>query len=61
MLALISFQILFFLSLGLIGYYFFEDGLIKDISTGIIVLALGMFGFLKTAIEMFENHREGKN
>ena len=61
MIVFMSLLILFFLFFGLIGYYYVETGLLKDISIGIIVFGLGMFGLLKTAIEMFENHRTDKN
>jgi len=60
MIASISLMILFFLTFGLIGYYFAKVGVLKELSIGIIVLGLGMFGFLKAAIEMFENHRTDK-
>jgi uncharacterized membrane protein len=53
--------ILFLLILGLTGYFNTNDGILKDLSVGIIVFSLGMFGFLKAAIEMFENHRKDKN
>jgi uncharacterized membrane protein len=53
--------ILFLLILGLTGYFNTSDGILKDLSVGIIVFSLGMFGFLKAAIEMFENHRKDKN
>ena len=46
---------------GMIGYFTIEGGIIKDLSIGAIVLSLGMFGLLKTAVEMFENHRKDKN
>ncbi len=61
MISFISLMILSFLTFGLIGYYFTEIGILKELSIGIIVLGLGMFGFLKAAIEMFENHRTDKN
>jgi uncharacterized membrane protein len=60
-IILMCMMILLFLLLGLIGYFSSEKGVLKDMSVGIIVLALGMFGFLKSAIEMFENHRKDKN
>ena len=53
--------ILFSIVLGLTGYFNAQDGILKDLSVGIIVLSLGLFGFLKAAIEMFENHRKDKN
>ncbi len=58
MMTLFVFLILI---LGLIGYLNTVDGVLKDLSIGLIVLGLGMFGFLKAAIEMFENHRKDKN
>ena len=51
-------MIMLFLLFGMIGYFSSEKGVLKDMSVGIIVLALGMFGFLKGAIEMFEHHRK---
>ncbi|MAG87359.1 hypothetical protein [Zunongwangia profunda] len=56
MIILITVQILFFLSIGLIGY-FSQIEILNKISVGMIILGLGMFGFLKSAIEVFENHR----
>ena len=61
MIAVISLQILCFLTFGLIGFYFTKGGVLKELSIGIIILGLGMFGFLKAAIVMFENHRIDKN
>ncbi|MFT4834300.1 MAG: hypothetical protein ACJA2C_000855 [Marinoscillum sp.] len=61
MISLMSLMILFLLIFGLTGYYSVEKGILKDLSLGFIVLGLGMFGFLKAAFEMFENHRKDKN
>ena len=61
MIVLMSLMILFFLISGLVGYFVLEFGILKDLSIGIIVFGLGMFGLLKAAIEMFENHRLDKN
>ncbi|MEM8524630.1 MAG: hypothetical protein AAGG68_08295 [Bacteroidota bacterium] len=61
MIVLMSVMILFTLVLGLVGYFLAGDGILKDIAIGTIVLGLGMFGFLKAAIEMFENHRKDKD
>jgi len=61
MIVLMSSITLFLLIFGLTGYYIAEIGILKDLSIGIIVLGLGMFGLLKAAIEMFENHRKDKN
>ncbi|ORL47041.1 hypothetical protein IIF7_03456 [Zunongwangia atlantica 22II14-10F7] len=57
----ICFMIILILTFGLIGYYNSVESLLKDLSVGLIVLSLGMFGFLKAIIEMFENHRKDKN
>ena len=61
MIVLMSLMILFFLISGLVGYFVLEFGILKDLSIGIIVFGLGMFGLLKAAIEMFENDRLDKN
>lgn len=60
-IILISMLILFVLILGLIGYFYSVDGILKDLSIGFIVFGLGLFGLLKAAVEMFENHRKDKN
>jgi hypothetical protein len=54
-------MILLFLLLGLVGYFYSSPGILNDLSVGTIVMALGMFGFLKAAIEIFEQHRIDKN
>lgn len=59
MLIVLFLWILTLLAWGLIGY-FNNEGMLKELSIGIIVLSLGLFGFLKTAVEMFENHRKDK-
>ncbi|WP_253256248.1 hypothetical protein [Formosa algae] len=61
MIIILSFMILLFLIFGLTGYYFVNSGVFKELSIGLIITGLGMFGFLKSAIEMFENHRIDKN
>lgn len=61
MILVFCFTILFMLSFGLAGLFIAEEGIIKDLAIGTIVLGLGMFGMLKAAIEMFENHRKDKN
>ncbi|MFY0673311.1 MAG: hypothetical protein JXQ87_07895 [Bacteroidia bacterium] len=45
---------------GLIFFFNATDGALKEISIGLIVFSIGMIGLLKTAIEMFENHRLDK-
>lgn len=61
MIAVTGVFILSLLIFGLIGYYFTKSGILNEIAIGAIILGLGMFGFLKAAIEMFENHRIDKN
>ena len=61
MIGLMCLMILLFLLLGLVGYFYSSPGILKDLSVGTIVMALGMFGFLKAAIEIFEQHRLDKN
>ena len=50
-----------FLIIGVIGYIYINENTLKEISFGLIVLAIGLIGVLKSAIEMFENHRKDKN
>ncbi|GJM62977.1 hypothetical protein [Persicobacter diffluens] len=61
LIAIICIQILFLLSFGLFGYYFKKDVATKDIFIGVMVFGIGMFGYLKTAIEIFDHHRIDKN
>ena len=56
-----SVMIMLILIMGLIGYLNVNNGILKNLAVGLIVLGLGMFGFLKGTIEMFENHRKDKN
>lgn len=46
---------------GLTGLYVAADSPWSQIAMGLVGLGLGMFGLLKTAIEMFENHRLDRN
>ena len=50
----------FFIVYGLIGYFSVENKAVNELATGMIILGLGMFGFLKAGVEMFENHRLDK-
>jgi hypothetical protein len=56
-----SLIILLILVLGLIGYLNTNNRILKDLAVGLIILSLGMFGFLKATIGRFENHRKDKN
>ncbi len=57
-LIFLVFQILFFITLGMVGLFFTQNGSIKEVSFGVIVFGIGMIGMLKSAIEMAENHRK---
>lgn len=46
---------------GIYGYFYTDIKELKEISFGAIVLAIGLIGVIKTAIEIFENHRLDKN
>lgn len=59
-LALICLSMLVCFAIGLVGYLMTEDHMIKEISSGLIILGIGMVGLLKAATEMFENHRRDK-
>lgn len=61
MIMLISGLVLVVLGYGIFGYFIAENEKIKELSFGAIVLGIGLIGFLKTAIEVFENHRNDKN
>ena len=60
-LIYLSLLCLFLVIYGLYGFFNNNNEVLKEISLGIIVLGIGMIGMLKTAIEMFENHRKDKN
>jgi hypothetical protein len=45
---------------GMVGYLKTGESNLKELSIGIIILGIGLIGMLKTAIEMFENHRLDK-
>jgi len=60
-IILMSLLILLILITGLISYFNSVNEILEDLSIGFIVLGLGLFGFLKAAVEMFENHRRDKN
>ena len=60
-LNLIAIMAIFLIVLGLYGIYISTSEIFKQLAFGIIVLGIGVVGMLKTAIEMFENHRLDKN
>ncbi|MBZ9629702.1 hypothetical protein LB465_02840 [Salegentibacter sp. LM13S] len=57
LLTLITFSTL---ALGIFLYFFVSNNKLNELSFGVIVLGIGLIGFLKTAIEVFENHRIDK-
>lgn len=59
-IILICLQILITLILGLTGYFSSTNSIIKDLSIGLMIFSIGMFGFLKAALEVFENHRKDR-
>ena len=60
-ILMIILMIGFVLGSGLVGFFSNNDKTINELSVGLIVLGLGMFGFLKAGVEMFEYHRSDKN
>ena len=57
---IMTFVMLLFLIIGLIGFLGSRENVHKEISFGLITLGIGLIGMLKSAIEMFENHRKDK-
>ena len=55
LIILLSFSTLAF---GVFGYFITENEQIKEVSFGAIVLGVGLLGFLKTGIEVFDSHRK---
>lgn len=60
-LAYLGLLSLFLIIYGVYGFLSDNNGILGEISFGIIVLGIGMIGMLKTGIEIFENHRKDKN
>ena len=50
-------MIILFLTLGMIGFFSTNDSKLKELSLGLLVFGIGYLGLLKSAMEMFENHR----
>ncbi len=57
----LAFMVFSLLTYGIFGYFLASNKIIQEVSFGIIVLGIGLIGFLKSGIEVFENHREDKN
>ena len=59
-LVLMGCMALFFLLAGLYGMYVSKIDGLQQVSLGLLVLGIGLIGMLKSATEMFENHRLDK-
>ena len=60
-IGIITGVVVFSIGGGLAGLYVAEATAWSQIAMGLVGLGLGMFGLLKTAIEMFEHHRLDRN
>ncbi len=60
-ILIMTFMVLLFLAMGIIGFLNSRESIHKEVSFGLVVLGIGLVGMLKSAIEMFENHRKDKN
>ena len=56
-------MVLVFFSYGFIGYFglFEKSNMINEFSYGSIILGIGLVGYLKLQIEIFDNHRKDKH
>ena len=59
-ILVLSIVVLLVLSFGIFGYFVSTNSKIEELAFGAIVLGVGLIGFLKTALEAFENHRLDK-
>jgi len=46
---------------GIFSFYISTNEILKQLSIGIIVMGIGLIGFLKASLEIFENHRRDRN
>jgi F0F1-type ATP synthase assembly protein I len=60
-IAMIAAVVVLAIAGGLAGLYVAAGSPWSQVAMGLVGLGLGMFGLLKTAIEMFENHRLDRN
>ena len=47
----------FTIGFGIYGYFLTSNPLLKELSFGSIVLGIGLIGFLKVALEIYDNHQ----
>jgi magnesium-transporting ATPase (P-type) len=59
-IGILSFFTFIILTFGIFGYFITNNENIQQLSFGTIVLGIGFIGFLKTALDVFENHRLDK-
>jgi hypothetical protein len=59
-LMLIFVTALGFLIIGMYGLFVAKSGIVKEVSFGTLMFGISYIGLLKTAIEMFENHRKDR-
>lgn len=45
------------LTIGLLMYFLILNNKFKELAVGVMILGVGLIGWLKLAIELFENHR----
>lgn len=60
-LGFIAFLAFSFVTVGLTLLYVSRSNATESIAVGVTVLGVGLVGVLKSALEMFENHRKDKN
>lgn len=53
-----SFVTLFFILIGVYGFFFFKNTIPKEFSIGVIAFGISMIGLIKAMLEMAENHRK---
>jgi hypothetical protein len=46
------------LGMGAFGFFFSQEGIIKEVSFGTMMLGIGNLSLLKAALEMAENHQK---
>ncbi|MCL7765380.1 hypothetical protein MPF19_18310 [Polaribacter sp. Z014] len=57
-ISLTTFSILAY---GIFGLSIISNENLKELSFGAITLGIGLIGFLKTGVEIFDNHRKDQN
>lgn len=58
--VLIAVYGVFEIAFGIFGYFISENEKIQQLSFGMIIFGIGLIGFSKTGLEVFENHRLDK-